>query len=260
MKRDELLHLTQDELIDLISEMEEQFKITNDHASQLISELEAINTKLYETRAELVHAARLSTIGGMVSCIIHELKNPLHVFTLGLDLIREIGSIPMALEPSISNLEKANEKMTAVVRNLQASVRAGHTDKKVERFSLKNAIEDLLNLQKFYLMKNKILWKFTTETRDVFIEGDKFQIESVFENLIGNSIDAFQDISMERDRTIKVTLSTDDDTVSIFYQDNAGGMLKSVQEHLFEPFFTTKSEQKGTWAWDVYLSRHRSSA
>ena len=72
------------------------------------------------------------------------------------------------------------------------------------------------------------------------------QLESIFQNLLLNSRDAFEEIQDDRKKQISIMINIQTETVEVFYQDNATGMKEEVINNIFDPFFTTKEQGKGT--------------
>jgi len=78
------------------------------------------------------------------------------------------------------------------------------------------------------------------------VSGDPHQLEQVFLNIINNAVDAMmeQEKSAERERELRVVVSSDHDRVLIEFEDTGPGLKEP--HRIFEPFYTTKSVGKGT--------------
>jgi two-component system, NtrC family, sensor kinase len=142
----------------------------------------------------------------------------------------------------------ACERMHKLIDNLRTFAR----ESKKEDWGSVNinmVIENTIMIMDSRLKKHSIVITPCLDKNIKPIRGEITQLESVFQNLISNSIDAFDDhIKDNRKKEIKIT-STEtvkDKELVVSYQDNAGGMKKEVQEHLFDPFFTTKAAGKST--------------
>ena len=73
-----------------------------------------------------------------------------------------------------------------------------------------------------------------------FIEADAGLLTIVFENLLVNGAQA-----MQGQGTIRVTLTSLDDTCQISFSDSGPGIPSEVREKIFTPFFTTKARGSG---------------
>jgi C4-dicarboxylate-specific signal transduction histidine kinase len=69
----------------------------------------------------------------------------------------------------------------------------------------------------------------------------EIDIDSIFNNLLVNSIDAFNNSTIDRDREIQIAVLDREKEIVIEYQDNGTGLSKDITVHskIFEPMFTT---------------------
>lgn len=91
--------------------------------------------------------------------------------------------------------------------------------------------------------KNKIKFQFNIypDTKEIY--ADQYQMEQVFINLIKNSIEAFDNIS--KNKNITVIVSRQSDIIRIEVIDNGNGISKDKMEKIFLPFYTTKESGNG---------------
>jgi signal transduction histidine kinase len=92
-----------------------------------------------------------------------------------------------------------------------------------------------------------------TEIEDLDMRVFEIDIDSIFNNLFVNSIDAFIISKEERSRVIKVKVSSTTKEIIVDYYDNGPGLSKdiSIPEVIFEPLYTTRrnlhtGEEEGT--------------
>lgn len=73
------------------------------------------------------------------------------------------------------------------------------------------------------------------------------QLNQVFMNLLGNAIDAMDELTEHKGCiTIRTSVNADYSGIIIQITDNGSGMTAETQAQLFTPFFTTKPFGKGT--------------
>ena len=128
------------------------------------------------------------------------------------------------------------------------------------RFSIGTAKKDKRTRKKTYLSSYfsnfKATWKNVLDNREIFfkytlsnenIEMRVFEIDldSIFNNLLVNSIDAFLRSDKVIKRTIKVDVQNTDKEIIIDYEDNGPGISPDITEptKIFDALFTTKRNQ-----------------
>jgi signal transduction histidine kinase len=87
-----------------------------------------------------------------------------------------------------------------------------------------------------------VVLNFNTAEKEIIILSDQTQITQIFNNLLHNAI---QSIPNDREGVINISVSIDDDFVSVSVADNGCGVADDIKEHLFLPNFTTKSNGMG---------------
>ena len=69
-------------------------------------------------------------------------------------------------------------------------------------------------------------------------------LDSIFNNLLLNSIDAFLRKDSSNTRTIRISFTEEKSGLGIIYEDSGPGLMPDIKrpELIFEPFFTTKKK------------------
>jgi PAS domain S-box-containing protein len=198
-------------------------------------------------QAELTHVARLSTLGGMVSGLAHELNQPLcAIMTYAQTCLRKI-------EPGDANLNDLKHGLNQIVRQAE---RADEIFVRIRNFSRKREIhrqrtevgEMVRNATAFVqteIHHNTIKLEIKLPKRAQLVFVDTIQIQQVLINLIRNSIDALSGVDAAH-RAITIHVKPDGKALTkISVTDNGCGCQSSAIDHLFEPFFTTKDAGLG---------------
>jgi C4-dicarboxylate-specific signal transduction histidine kinase len=71
----------------------------------------------------------------------------------------------------------------------------------------------------------------------------RVQLSEVFINLLGNAVDAVEDVS---DPCIQLDVLTESDKLIMRITDNGPGVPVEMEKKIFSPFFTTKPFGEGT--------------
>ena len=69
-----------------------------------------------------------------------------------------------------------------------------------------------------------------------------------------NSRDAFENKNEIKNKTIKIFTTTDENSIFLHVEDNAGGIPEEIIDKIFNPYFTTKEQGKGTGI-GLYMSK-----
>ena len=202
----------------------------------------------------MYQSAKLASIGTLASGVAHELNNPLTIVigyaqSLNFDY-QNIGSNKVEKfendRTKVNKILHAANRMKEIVKHLRMYTRQ-EAPGDLQVININTVIKDSLVLLNRQLRDHNIKIQLHLTDDLPFIWGSANQLESVFQNLVINSRDAFDDIIDYRSKMITIsTLPDDQGKVCIIYEDNATGMSDTIQKRLFDPFFTTKEQGKGT--------------
>lgn len=198
---------------------------------------------------QLLQSSKLASIGTLSTGIAHELNNPL-AGILGYSEIIEGGKQdPEKIKEMGGKIVGLATRMSKIINNLRSFARKSKASD-MSKIAINTPINEAFILLQNRLKTNRVAVKLALSDQLPAIVGDLIQLESVFQNFIVNSCDAFMEAPGaapvgERQITISTTLLTPP-AIEIRYQDNAGGMPPEVVDQIFEPFFTTKPTGKGT--------------
>ncbi len=195
-------------------------------------------------QAQLVQSSKLASLGTLASGVAHELNNPLAIITGQVYLLKHFGK-DSSFEERLEELEQSARRMEKIVGNLRSYARESKAEDWTE-IDIVTSFKNALGFLKTQLSLEGIQVSTSFPDEPVHILGDTVQLESVFQNLIVNSNDAFSEIIDNREKKISIKVRTSCDRVVFEYQDNAIGIPAPILEKVFDPFFTTKETGKGT--------------
>ncbi|WP_436348942.1 sensor histidine kinase [Natronorubrum sp. FCH18a] len=172
-------------------------------------------TEARETAAELADQnKRLDQFASMVS---HDLQNPLAIAVGELEQYRETGD-----DVYLDGVENALERLEDLIVDLTALARASSSSKNHEPISLTEVARDawqLIDTQSASL-----------ETEDCTINGDKSQLQALFENLFRNAVGH---------GGLDVTVRAGPLGDGFYVEDTGTGIPPETREKVFEHGFTT---------------------
>lgn len=215
------------------------------------------NERIEKDNEEIVQVRGLASLGLIVSSFAHELKE---IKNNGDD-INDLNRIYENLVPKelkkhiefldgkniIHSLKSDTEKITHWI---EYSLNAIKKDKR------KRTNVDVLK----YLENLKSEWQKVLCTRNIeiiinknsedkiFLKSFEMDLNTIFSNLISNSIDSFQNLKDVRERKIEIIIKKEGDFLEIIYKDNGVGLTKVFQkdkESIFLPFTTSKKDRLG---------------
>ncbi|MEO5341049.1 MAG: response regulator [Magnetococcus sp. MYC-9] len=230
-----------------------------------------ISTDITEKRAlkmQVIHNARLASIGVLAASVAHEINNPnnnLRFAAASLSRLWQeaapilqgyqrdngdylLGEMPVteAIETAaqlLKTVRKNSERIKKIVEHLKHSARKdeGRMDQEIDiHASLQSAV---------VVLQNEIIRHtehFTLEDSAASlpkIRGNPQQLEQVWINLIHNALQTLP----TRDKGVCVTieLSPDENMLLVLIRDDGPGIPESMLQKIMDPFFTTKQVSGG---------------
>ena len=79
------------------------------------------------------------------------------------------------------------------------------------------------------------------------------EYKQVLLNIINNAKDVLIEKNIENP-LIKITAQEDNNQITLYIEDNGGGILVEPKSKIFEPYFTTKEDSNGTGI-GLYMSK-----
>jgi len=204
--------------------------------TELTEQRDNLEDLLEEKTQEVLKSERLSAIGELSGRLAHDLRNPLSVMKMSVDLIKQSSSDTKISDETVSKrinlIEKSIDRISHQVDDVLGYVR--HSPLKLSEILVDEIIKssiDKINVPddvEIIVSKNKIK-----------LNCDVDKIDAVFINILVNSIQA-----MHEGGKIEITIKEKDNLVVLEFIDNGVGIPDKDLDKVFEPLFTTK--QKGT--------------
>lgn len=209
-----------------------------------LTEVQRTQARLQDLQSELVHIARLTSMGEMASALAHEINQPLSALANYLK-----GGRRLLEEPEIDRellggaLEKAGDQALragAIIRRLRDFVARGETEKQVE--SLNRMVEEAAALALVGVRELGVDVRFDYDSEVDRVLADRVQVQQVIVNLVRNAVDAME-TAPRRELTISVGRLDDQALISV--SDTGPGIAPEIADSLFAPFMTTKRNGMG---------------
>lgn len=209
-----------------------------------LTETQRTQVRLQELQGELVHIARLTSMGEMASALAHEINQPLSAIANYLKGARRLlEETDIDRDTLDGALDKAGEQALragAIIRRLRDFVARGETERQVE--SLNRMVEEAAALAFIGARELGVGVRFDYDIKTDRVLADRVQIQQVIVNLIRNAIEAMSD-GPRRDLKISVSRADQDAVVSV--SDTGPGVAPEIIDNLFAAFVTTKRDGMG---------------
>ncbi len=284
------------------AELYAQSRTTAAFATAQAEKLKTALHDLHSYQTQLVQTEKMSTLGTLVAGIAHEINNPTS-FIYGnlhyaneyirdlLKLVRlyrnhypnpvseikihsravELDFLMEDLPKVLSSMEHGAERIRHLVTSLRNFSRLDQTQ--MQPVDLHEGIESTLLILHHRLKANsdRAAIKLIKEYGDLpQVECHPSQLNQVFMNLLGNAIDALEEVE---DKTAAAqnkftptilirTEVTQDERILVKIIDNGSGITEEAKVQLFDPFFTTKPIGKGTGlglsiSYQIVVEKHK---
>ena len=177
---------------------------------------------------------KLSAIGHLTSRLAHDLKNPLSLIKLNIDLLEAKPTTNNEFsKPHYDKINKSLKKIFFIIDDVLEFART--KDLNLSEHSLLKILNETISTI-------DIPQTVTVELpqNDVKLVCDSEKLQGVFGNLFVNAIHAIQDSG-----TISVKIDDSPNNVKIHVIDSGEGIPKENMSKIFEPLFSTKPTGTG---------------
>ena len=204
--------------------------------NELITQRDNLENLVEEKTSEILKSERLSAIGELSGRLAHDLRNPLSVMKMSIDLIKQTPPDSKISDENIKKridlIEKSIDRISHQVDDVLGYVR--NSPLNLQNVSLKELVQN--SLDKVNVPKDV---EVKISKKDLNVDCDTIKLDAVFINLIVNSIQAMPDGGK-----INIEISEQDNLAIVKFIDSGEGIPEDNFSKIFEPLFTTK--QKGT--------------
>ncbi|MBI5145611.1 MAG: HAMP domain-containing histidine kinase [Thaumarchaeota archaeon] len=202
-----------------------------EQAKKLLREKQSLlQTEFNKKTSQFSNSDKFSIVGEFSSKMAHDIRNPLSVIKIQVDLLklRYSKQEDKILLDSLGRMERAVGGITTQLDDVLHFLR--ERSFQFEQISILKILEESL----FYIEKPKSI-TIDLPTHDVTLLCDGGRMQRVFTNLILNSIQA-----IDGNGTISIRAIEQNDGVQIEVTDSGPGIPDEFFPKIFEPLFTTK--------------------
>lgn len=215
----------------------------NDEIGELVTEYNRMVLQLEESAAMLAKSEREGAWREMARQVAHEIKNPLTPMKLSIQYLQKAVDDNAPDSKQISqNVAKTLVEQIDYLSNIASEFSnfANIGTAKQERVNLYESIKAVIDL--FGMNTDSELIFYNSVNRDVWVKGDKTQMNRLFTNLIRN---ATESVTGERRAIVEVNYTLSNKEVIVSIKDNGDGIEPQLRDKIFYPNFTTKTSGTG---------------
>lgn len=197
---------------------------------------------LKRTRSELVHAAKMATLGQMSAGINHELNQPLAAIRSYSDNARQLLGKDRTKEAAwnMAQIGELTDRMAQLGVQLKEFSRKSSGE--LEIVPLHGVIEGALEILNPTIRKNDVTLQIHLTPENIELLANQVLLQQVLVNLLGNAIHATEGCET---RQIQIIAFEKGSKVIIEVRDSGSGIPEKYLLRIFDPFYTTKSSGKG---------------
>lgn len=189
----------------------------------------------------------------MMSNIAHQWRQPLAEISSILMLIKiKYDTNSLDFKTMDKKIDEANNVLEYMSKTIDDFKGFFSTNKEKEEFYLKDLIEDVININRNILELNSIEIDINID-KNIKINNFLNEYQQVVLNILKNAKDVLIEKNIETP-TIKIYSKTNQDSISLFIEDNAGGIKVEPINKIFEAYFSTKEDGLGTGI-GLYMSK-----
>ena len=203
--------------------------------------------ELQNTRTELAHVMRVTSLGELTASIAHEVNQPLGAVVANAEaclgwLGRESPDLNEA-QAAIQRIIRDGHRAGEVIRRVRALIKK--TDAQWVPLDVNEIVSETMNIVEHELLRYRVSQRMELSSELPAVFGDKIQLQQVLLNLIINSIEAMQPVT-DRPREILIRSEQDEtQQVHVTVIDCGIGLTSESAHKMFDAFVTTKSSGMG---------------
>ena len=207
-----------------------------------VSKRNRVEEALRQTRAELAHIHRVTTMGELAASISHEVMQPLGAGVTNAEAaLRFLSAQPPDLDEvrqALGGAVKDGRRALEIIGRIRSLIKKEPPRK--DALEVNEAIVELIALTRDEVMKSNVSVQTQLAEGLPLIQGDRVQLQQVILNLIINAVEAMSGVS-EGSRGLLIRTGKDaSGRVLVAVQDSGPGLNPESFERLFDSFYTTK--------------------
>ena len=201
---------------------------SSDEIGRLAATFNAMGASIQSARQELIRQERIATIGRLATSIVHDLRNPLAAIYGGAEMLVDRELSTDQVRRLAKNIYRSSRTIQELLQDL-----VGVAGGKTQAFEICR-LRDVVTAanQAFAAVEESQAVNVQIEIdENLEIPMQRFRMERVFLNLIGNALEA-----MTRGGTLRISARQEGAFEVITVEDTGPGISLEIRDSLFQPF------------------------
>jgi signal transduction histidine kinase len=197
--------------------------------------------KYKHSEARMESFKRMAYVGEMTSGLAHEIRNPLNLMSINLQLMREsLGAGDYEkVQKKISLLESAKDHAARILTEFLGFARARMSEP--EEFELSTLLDEVFALMKDEAHQRELVFTHECEPQHIKVRLDRIELRMILINLVMNAMDSYQqDTSNIVEKKVRISLIAKRRDILLTIEDSGCGMDEFTLQNLYTPFFSKK--------------------
>ncbi len=213
----------------------------------MYDDLKKSHEELQQAQNQLLQTEKLASIGQLAAGVAHEVKNPLAVIMLSVQMIEAAQEkLGEKTAECVEMIRAAADRANKVVLELLSFSRL--SQRELKPVEIHTVLENTITLVEHSAkMKDIAIVKDFHTDKSVLVLGEMILLQQVFLNLLVNAVHAIDNSgTIEVKTSVEVDRKENQGVVVAEISDTGCGMSQETMIKIFDPFFTTKEIGKGT--------------
>jgi two-component system sensor kinase FixL len=212
-----------------------------------VTERRRMELEAQQTRQELAHFTRVSTIGELTASLAHELNQPLTAILSNAEAaeqLLETAALPLEkLREILQDIVKDDRRAVEIIRRLRGLLARGAVEPAA--LDVNEMVSEVGHLVSADAAVRNVSVRLNLAPDLPPIWGDRVQLQQVVLNLLLNGLDAMPDADRDGGRLLLETARSGPLSVRIAVRDSGTGIDGATLEQIFDAFYSTKAAGMG---------------